>query len=178
MSDPETETRKASEDLIHWQLDVAIEVGGAISVALKAERKPLVERIRDGSGIARRLWGAGAMKRSSGIPPLTVRTYSPRRTKWGVGADAFIKGKIRLHGMAAYIEMGLPTKRHKIEAKDGGRLAFVGRSGDVVHPEIVSHPGGPIRARPQLDRVATKLGTALEVGIRNRVKQLAAKWGF
>lgn len=92
------------------------------------------------SGVGRALW----QKRGSGTAPLIITVGKVRQS----GND--YTGSLQEKGMAAIIQKGGRTKRHK-EQRAGERSWF--------------HPGSRIPANPHLEQAAAVAGAAIPVEI-------------
>lgn len=99
-------------------------------------------------GIGRRIFG----KNRSGLTKLVT----VGRPESGALAEASIEIKVK--GIPGLMEEGGRTKPHRIKARSGSRLAFRTRTGQLVRPAEVKHPGSRVPktpgVEPELERIS------------------------
>jgi hypothetical protein len=71
-----------------------------------------------------------------------------------LGPDTVNTGLVAI-GLAAFQETGGKTKPHTIKPKTAKRIAFIGRSGQLLTPKTVKHPGSRIARFPFLEQAVT-----------------------
>jgi hypothetical protein len=168
--------------------------------AARAVRKRAVEGFT-ASGIGRSIFGARAErgKSKSRNKALTVVIPGPRVVQQGTGL--LVTAKLR--GFAALVEKGGSTKPHEITGRrvgvmrrysnpkqgplmpfreGGGRrraivgtLTFMGRSGHLVSPKAVNHPGSRFPKDDFYGRAWPTLTVVLQAEIEKGYQKLAEK---
>lgn len=138
-----------------------------IGKPLKKPRRELRKRVvRDlmSTSIAKGIWGKGGF-RQLGKPRFIVGQIGFRFSR---SEGGWIFG-IRLRGMTALIEQGIPTQPHRIRATPGEWLYFRGRAGQLIRTKLVRHPGSRVRRanvlQKNLDRAWPGIRASVETAL-------------
>jgi hypothetical protein len=124
-------------------------------------------------GVGRSIWGK-AEARGKNVNK-DLRLIVKRMRVRSEGGDSF-SGGLTLKGLAAIQEKGGKTAAHTIKAKNAPTLAFLDRSGRLVRPIEVSHPGSNIPAVPSaattLSAAESKFREEIETGLKKATEKV------